>query len=64
MSWGIQVLLNDGWTWLRPSQGTAYEFTYEEDAHHMMGVCFPDKVIEARLGGNKVVRVHPIEESK
>ena len=64
MTWGIQVLLHDGWTWLRPSQGTAYEFPFEEDAYRMMSMCYPDQVIEARLGGNKVVRVQQIEDTK
>ena len=64
MSWGIQVLIHDGWTWLRPSQGTRYEFPYEDEAYRVMEMCYPDQIVQHRLGGEGVVRVQKIEEDK
>ena len=60
--YGMQVLLDEHWVWVAPTNGMPYQYSSKEEAYNMLCMCYPDQVIAARLGGNKTVRVFKFPE--
>lgn len=52
MKWGMQVLVNNEWKWIKQSNRTHAPYVYnsEELAHIMLNMCYPDQVREIKLG--------------
>jgi hypothetical protein len=62
MTWGIQVLVDDEWKWVHPTGSKRYEYSTENKAWNMLNICYPDQIIEQKLGSKETVRVKEIKD--
>jgi hypothetical protein len=57
MTWGMQVLIGENWHWVSPNMKPPYQYETEEEAFKMLSICYPDRIIEQKLGSKETVRI-------
>jgi len=62
MTWGMQVLIDDEWKWVHLTGGKRYEYSTENEARHMLNICYPDQIRENKLGLKRTIRIKEIED--
>lgn len=53
----IQIVVEGKWKPLHPPDGKPYRYKSEEEARHILEMCYPDQMREFRLGGPEFGRV-------
>ena len=61
MPWVMQILVGEEWRAVRPStHRDPYLYNTKEEASHMLKTCYPDRIMEERLGGKQTARVKEV----